>query len=138
MVESPDLGGRAMDFTGTLSRRERQIVDILYRKGRATVAEVMEEMADPPSYSAVRTTLRILEEKGHVTHVADGPRYVYSPAVAPDSARKDALRHLVKTFFDGSPERAAVALLKMSDTLISEDQVERVRKEIHKAEEEGR
>lgn len=127
-----------MDLRGKLSRRERQIVDILYRRERATVAEVMEEMADPPSYSAVRTTLRILEEKGHVTHVAEGPRYVYAPAVAPDSARKDALRHLVKTFFDGSPERAAVALLKMSDTMITEEQVDRVRKEIHRAEEEGR
>ena len=128
----------AAPITDQLSRRERQIVDILYRRGRATVAEVMEEMPDPPSYSAVRTTLRILEEKGHVVHVEEGPRYVYSPAVAPDAARKDALRHLVSTFFEGSPERAAVALLKMSDTLLSEDQVERVRKEIHKAEEEGR
>jgi predicted transcriptional regulator len=127
-----------VDIQGKLSRRERQIVDILYRTGRATVAEVMEEIPDPPSYSAVRTTLRILEEKGHVTHVEDGPRYVYSPAVAPDSARKDALRHVVRTFFDGSPERAAVALLKMSDTVLSEDQVERVRKEIHRAEEDGR
>jgi predicted transcriptional regulator len=127
-----------VDIQGKLSRRERQIVDILYRKGRATVAEVMEEIPDPPSYSAVRTTLRILEEKGHVTHVEDGPRYVYSPAVAPDSARKDALRHVVRTFFDGSAERAAVALLKMSDTVLSEDQVERVRKEIHRAEEDGR
>jgi predicted transcriptional regulator len=127
-----------VDIQGKLSRRERQIVDILYRTGRATVAEVMEEIPDPPSYSAVRTTLRILEEKGHVTHVEDGPRYVYSPAVAPDSARKDALRHVVRTFFDGSAERAAVALLKMSDTVLSEDQVERVRKEIHRAEEDGR
>jgi predicted transcriptional regulator len=127
-----------VDIQGKLSRRERQIVDSLYRTGRATVAEVMEEIPDPPSYSAVRTTLRILEEKGHVTHVEDGPRYVYSPAVAPDSARKDALRHVVRTFFDGSPERAAVALLKMSDTVLSEDQVERVRKEIHRAEEDGR
>lgn len=127
-----------MDIQGKLSRRERQIVDILYRKGRATVAEVMEGMPDAPSYSAVRTTLRILEEKGHVTHVEEGPRYVYAPAVAPDSARKDALRHLVRTFFDGSPERAAVALLKMSDTQISEEQVDRVRDEIHRAEEDGR
>jgi predicted transcriptional regulator len=126
------------DIQGKLSRRERQIVDILYRRGNATVAEVMEEIPDPPSYSAVRTTLRILEEKGHVTHVEDGPRYVYSPSVAPDSARRDALRHLVRTFFDGSPERAAVALLKMSDTVLSEDQVERVRREIHRAEEDGR
>lgn len=127
-----------MPTASKLSRRERQIMDILYRRGRASVAEVMEDLPDPPSYSAVRATLRILEEKGHATHAEDGPRYVYSASVATDSARKDALSHLVTTFFGGSPERAAVALLQMSDIGMSRDEIERIRRQIQKAEKEGR
>src|SRR6266566_7725559 len=87
-----------------LTRRERQIMDILYRRGRATAGEVMEELSGKPNYSTVRTQLRVLEEKGHVTHEEQGLRYVYSPAVPRSSARKSALRHLVDTFFDGSAE----------------------------------
>ena len=102
-----------------LSRRERQIVDILYTQGRATAAEVLAALLDPPSYSAVRAMLRILEEKGHVRHETDGPRYVYAPTIARDNAKRSALRHMLQTFFDGSAEQAISALLddtsKLSD-----------------------
>ncbi|HEX6940533.1 MAG TPA: BlaI/MecI/CopY family transcriptional regulator [Longimicrobiales bacterium] len=123
---------------GELSRRERQIMDVLFRRGEATVAEVMQEMPDPPSYSAVRATLRILEEKGHVVHRQDGPRYVYLPAVAPEEAREDALRHLVRTFFHGSAESAAVALLRMSDTELTDEDIARLARKIRDAAKEGR
>jgi len=122
----------------TLSRREREVMDVLYRHGQATVAEVMEAMPHPPTYSAVRSTLRILEEKGHVVHREDGPRYVYVPAVARDKARKAAIDHLVDTFFKGSAEEALVALLKRSDLEMSEQQVERLAHTIRRAREEGR
>ena len=102
-----------------LSRRERQIIDILYANGRGTAADVQALLPDPPSYSAVRAMLRILEEKGHVTHQADGPRYVYVPTVARDNAKRSALHHMLQTFFDGSAEQAISALIddtsKMSD-----------------------
>src|SRR5919201_1577923 len=88
-----------------LSRRERQIMDILFRRGRATAGEVMTELPGDPSYSTVRTQLRVLEEKGHVRHEEQGLRYVYLPAVPRHAARKSALRHLVDTFFDGSAEK---------------------------------
>ena len=94
-----------------LSRRERQIMDSIYRRGRATAAEVLEDLPDPPSYSAVRALLRLLEEKGHVRHEQDGPRYVFLPTVTRDRARKSALKHVVRTFFDGSPTDAVAALL---------------------------
>lgn len=121
-----------------LSRRERQIMDVLYSRGRATVAEVMEDLADPPSYSAVRATLRILEDKGHVNHQHDGPRYVYIPTVPADSARAAALTHVVRTFFDGSPEAAAAALLRMSDTKLTDADIARLRRRIRAARDEGR
>ena len=95
-----------------LGRRERQIVEALYRLGRATVNDVLAELPDPPSYSAVRAMLGKLEEKGYARHEQDGPRYVYLPAVPADSARRNALRHLVDTFFDGSVEGAALALIQ--------------------------
>src|SRR5438067_9892361 len=95
----------------TLSRRERQIMDILYRRGRATAGEVMHELAGDPSYSTVRTQLRVLEEKGHVHHEEQGLRYIYAPALPRHAARKSALRHLVETFFDGSAEKTVAALL---------------------------
>lgn len=105
-----------------LSRRERQIMDIVYRLEQATASEVMERLPDPPSYSAVRAMLRILEEKGHLTHSQDGPRYVYAPTVAPEQASRTALRHLMRTFFDGSPAQAMAALLdETADELSSED-----------------
>src|SRR5919106_5487774 len=94
-----------------LSRRERQIVDILSAQGRATAAEVQAALPEPPSYSAVRAMLRILEEKGHVRHEQDGPRYIFRPTVARDNAKKSALHHLLRTFFDGSREQAISALL---------------------------
>src|SRR5512134_2808545 len=93
-----------------LTRRERQIMDALYALGRATAAQVLERIPDPPSYSAIRALLRILEEKGHVRHEQDGPRYVYLPVVGARAAQKNAVAHLVRTFFQGSPERAVAAL----------------------------
>jgi len=126
------------DAKEILSRREREVMDVLYRHGEATVAEVMEELKDPPSYSAVRSILRILREKGHITHREDGPRYVYAPAVGPERARRVALDHLVNTFFDGSAERALAALLSRSDLDLSETQVRRLASEIRRAGEEGR
>ena len=121
-----------------LSRRERQIMDVLYRRGAASVAEVMEEIPDPPSYSAVRATLRVLEEKGHVMHLHDGPRYVYQPVLEPERARRAALDHLVATFFDGSAEEAVVALLRLEDADIDVSELERLRERIRQARDEGR
>src|SRR3954468_13494467 len=99
------------DVVAQLSRRERQIMDVIYRRGRATAAEVLEDIPDPPSYSAVRAMLRLLEEKGHVRHEQDGPRYIFLPTVNRDRARKTALKHVVRTFFDGSATDAVAALL---------------------------
>ena len=109
-----------------LSRRERQILDILYQKGRATAAEVQADLPEPPSYSAVRALLRILEEKGHVKHEQDGPRYVYVPTVARDNAKRSALRHILQTFFDGSAEQAISALLDEPSTRLSRDELDRL------------
>ena len=100
-----------------LSRRERQIMDVLYRDGRATAADVQAGLPDPPSYSAVRAMLRILEEKGHIRHEQDGPRYIFIPTLGREKARRSALRHLVNTFFDGSAEQAVAALLEASGDL---------------------
>ncbi len=122
----------------TLSRREREVMDILYRLGEGTVAEVIDELAAPPSYSAVRSTLRILEEKGHVEHRENGPRYVYVPAVGREKARRAALDHVVDTFFEGSAEQALAALLRRSDLDMSETQIERLARAIKRAGEEGR
>lgn len=126
-----------MDKPG-LSRRERQIMDALYTLGEATVGEVMDNMPDPPSYSAVRATLRVLEEKGHAKHKQDGPRYLYLPTVSRDKAQSTALKHLVGTFFGGSVEQAVMALLSMPETRMSEDQLERLAEQVRQAEEEGR
>lgn len=121
-----------------LSRRERQIMDIVYARGEVSVGEVLEGLPDPPSYSAVRATLRILEEKGHVVHEQDGPRYVYRPAVSVDTARRAALKHVVRTFFDGSVEDAAAALLRMEDTEVTPERLERLAGLIEEAKREGR
>ena len=121
-----------------LSRRERQIMDIAYRLGSATAAEVLAALPDPPSYSAVRAMLRILEEKGHLTHRDDGPRYVYSPVVPRAAARQSALRSLVRTFFDGSATQAAAALLDMSDSRLTPDEAEQLTRLIEKAKREGK
>jgi predicted transcriptional regulator len=120
-----------------LSRRERQIMDILFRRGRATAAEVMEELPGEPSYSTVRTQLRVLEEKGHVRHEEEGLRYVYVPVVARHTARKSALRHLVETFFDGSAEKAVAALLGGEGSRLSEDELNRIADLVAKARKEG-
>src|SRR5437870_10327368 len=109
-----------------LSRRERQIMDILYRRGRATAGDVMGDLPGDPSYSTVRTQLRVLEEKGHVRHDEDGLRYVYLPVLARHTARKSALRHLVDTFFDGSAEKAVAALLGGEGSKLSEDELNRI------------
>ncbi len=121
-----------------LSRRERQIMDVLYERQTATVSDVMEALPDPPSYSAVRATLRVLEDKGHVTHAEEGPRYVYAPAVPPDQARQTALSHLLKTFFNGSAEQAVVTLLQMSDIDMTSQDVERLAARVREAQREGR
>ena len=121
-----------------LSRRERQIMDSVYRRGKATAAEVMADLPEPPSYSAVRTMLRLLEEKGHLRHEQDGPRYVYVPMVARENARVNALKHLVSTFFNGSAEQAMAALLEISDSNLSDDQLTRLQDLIEQARTEGR
>jgi predicted transcriptional regulator len=120
-----------------LTRRERQIMDILYRRGRATAAEVMEDLPGDPSYSTVRTHLRILETKGHVRHEQDGLRYVYTAAVPRHSARRSALRHLVDTFFDGSAEKVVSALLGGEGARLDESQLDRIAALIDKARKEG-
>src|SRR5712691_11978632 len=109
-----------------LTRRERQIMDILYRRGSATAGEVMEDLSGNPNYSTVRTQLRVLEEKGHVRHEEHGLRYVYSPAVPLHAARKSAMRHLVETFFDGSAENAVAALLGGEGAKLSDEELERI------------
>ena len=119
-----------------LSRRERQIMDVIYARGQATAAEVVDALPDPPSYSAVRALLRILEEKGHLRHQQDGPRYVFLPVVPRDRARRSALRSLVRTFFDGSPAQAAAALIDQAK--LSPEEFERLRELIEKARKEGR
>ena len=125
-------------ITARLSRRERQIMDLLYQLGEATAAEVQERLPDPPSYSAVRAMLRILEEKGHVRHTEDGPRYVFAPVVARDTARKSAVSHLLRTFFDGSVEQAMTALLDATDRKLSSAEVERLAALIEQRKKEGR
>jgi BlaI family penicillinase repressor len=121
-----------------LSRRERQIVDILYRRGRATAADVMEDLPGDPSYSTVRTQLRVLEDKGHVRHEEDGQRYVYTPAVPRGTVRRSALKHLVETFFEGSVEQTVAALLGSDAARLSADELERIAELIEKVRKEGR
>ena len=119
-----------------LSRRERQIMDIVYARGQATAAEVTATLADPPSYSAVRALLRILEQKGHLRHRQEGPRYVFYPIVSRDRARRSALKNLVRTFFDGSSAQAAAALIDQSQ--LSGEDFDRLSEAIDKARKEGR
>jgi BlaI family transcriptional regulator, penicillinase repressor len=124
------------DVRNQLGRRERQLVEVLYRLGKATVAEVLANLPDPPSYSAVRGMLGLLEAKGHVRHKRDGMRYVYSPATAPAKARQSALRQVVSTFFNGSPLAAAAALLEMSDETLSPEERKQLSDLIAKREKE--
>jgi predicted transcriptional regulator len=117
----------------TLSRRERQIMDVLYQKGKATALEVQESLPDPPSYSAVRALLRILEDKGHIRHEQDGPRYVFTPKLPRDKARRSAIRHMMETFFEGSPEQAVAALLDVSSSKLSQEDLDRLAQLIENA-----
>lgn len=123
---------------GTLGRRERQIMDVVHRLGSASVADVRNALADPPTYSAVRGMLRLLEDKGHVTHEADGLRYLYRPTVRPRAARRFALQHLVRTFFGGSASEAAASLLEMSDAPLSDADIARLGAIIRSSKKEGR
>ena len=122
----------------TLSRRERQIMDFLFKHGKATVADVLGGIPDPPSYSAVRAMLRTLEDKGHVTHEEDGRAYVYRPTVAREQARRSALKHMLSTFFGGSTEQAVAALLDLSGPRLTNEELDRVAKLIDQARSEGR
>jgi BlaI family transcriptional regulator, penicillinase repressor len=123
---------------GGLSRRERQIMDALYKIGAGTVGEVMDLMPDPPSYSAVRATMRVLEEKGHLKHKQDGPRYLYVPTVPRDKAQSKALQHMVGTFFGGSVEQAVMALLSLPETKMSDSDLSKLAAKVREAEQEGR
>lgn len=116
-----------------LSRRERQIMDVLYKLKRATAAEILDGLGDQPHYSTVRAQLRVLEEKGHLRHEEDGARYVYIPTLARDTARRSAFRHLIETFFDGSTEQAVVALLGGEVSHLSDEELERIAKRIARA-----
>ena len=121
----------------SLTRRERQIMDVLYKLERATVGHVLAKLADKPSYSTVRAQLRVLEEKGHVRHEEQGLRYVYIPAVPRDVARRSALRHLVETFFEGSTEKTVATLLGGEISRISSEELDRLSRLIAKSRKEG-
>jgi BlaI family transcriptional regulator, penicillinase repressor len=125
-------------FHQQLSRRERQIMDVLFKLGRATASDIQKAMADAPSYSAVRTHLRTLEEKGHARHEAEDLRYVYLPVVKPAEARKSAMAHMVDTFFRGSAAEAAAALIDSKSARISAEELDRLSELIEKARKEGR
>jgi BlaI family penicillinase repressor len=131
MVRRPPIS------SSQLSRRERQIMDILYRRGRATASEVMEDLPGNRHSSTVRTQLRVLEEKGHVSHEEEGLRYVYVPAVPRRAARKSALRHLVDTFFDGSAEQVVAAVLGGEGSRLSDEELDRIVQLVAKAKKEG-
>jgi predicted transcriptional regulator len=121
-----------------LTRREREIMDILHRAGRASAQEVLEAMKEPPSYSAVRALLRLLEQRGHVRHVQEGQRYVYQPSVSPHEARKNALTHVVRTFFQGSIEQTVTMLIDTSRSKLSPEELDRLAALVEKARREGR
>jgi len=121
-----------------MSRRERQIMDVVYRHGQATATEVLAELPDPPSYSAARAILRVLEEKGHLRHEQQGPRYVFLPTVPREKARRSALKQLVRTFFDGSTEQTVAALLDMAASRLSDEELDRLSQLINQARKEGR
>ena len=127
-----------MQAAAELSRRERQIMNVVHRLGRATAAEVLEQLPDPPSYSAVRAMLRILEEKGQLSHEQDGPRYVYSPTVSVDRAGRTALRDVVSTFFAGSAEEAVATLIDMSERKLTSEELDRLAGMIERVRQEGR
>jgi predicted transcriptional regulator len=121
----------------TLSRRERQIMDILYQRGRATAAEIHEALPDAPTYSAVRAKLRVLEEKGHIRHEEKDLRYVFLPTLPREQAKQSALRHMIDTFFGGSAEQAVAALLDPSSARLSREELDRLSKMIENAKKAG-
>jgi predicted transcriptional regulator len=123
---------------GGLSRRERQIMDILYQRGKASVSEVRDAMKDAPGYSAVRAMLRVLEEKGHTRHQAEGLKYVYIPAVAREKAKRSAVKHLLDTFFAGEPDQIVAALLDVSATRLTHEELDRMSEMIEVARREGK
>jgi len=121
-----------------LSKRERQIMDILYQRGKSSASEVREAMEDAPGYSAVRAMLRVLEEKGHVKHQAEDLRYVYVPTVTRDKAKRSAVKHLLDTFFNNAPEQVVAALLDVSSTRLTRQELEQMAQMIEKAKKEGK
>jgi predicted transcriptional regulator len=127
-----------MSALAGLSRRERQIMEILYQRGKASASEVREAMEDAPGYSAVRAMLRVLEEKGHARHIEEGLRYVYVPTVAREKAKRAAVKHVMDTFFNGSPEQIVAALLDISSTELTREELDRMSEMIEKAKREGR
>ncbi len=127
-----------MNTPSPLSRRERQIMDILYQRGKASSTDVREAMPDAPSYSAVRAMLRVLEEKGHVKHQAEGLKYVYVPTVTRDKAKRSAVKHLMDTFFSNSPEQVVAALLDVSSTHLTREELDRMAQMIERAQKEGK
>jgi predicted transcriptional regulator len=127
-----------MSAAGGLSRRERQIMDILYQRGKASASEVREAMEAAPGYSAVRAMLRVLEEKGHVKHQAEGLKYVYVPVVARDKAKRSAVKHVMETFFNGSAEQIVAALLDVSSTRLTREELDRMSEMIEAAKKEGK
>jgi BlaI family penicillinase repressor len=138
MFPKDQLGSNTMKGHKNLSRRERQIMDIIYELGEASAAQVLEKLPNPPSYSAVRALLRILEEKGHLSHRQDGRRYMFVPTVSHKTARENALKHLLKTFFNNSTEKAVAALLDLSEDQLSEKDYFRLLELIEEANKEGR
>jgi BlaI family penicillinase repressor len=127
-----------LSAVGGLSRRERQILEILYQRGKASASEVRAAMEDAPSYSAVRTLLGVLEEKGHVKHRAEGLKYVYTPVVGREKAKRSAVKHLLDTYFNGSPEQIVAALLDVSSTELTREELDRMTEMIEKAKSEGK
>ena len=127
-----------MTTPGSLSLRERQIMDILYQRGKASASEVREAMEAAPGYSAVRAMLRVLEEKGHVRHQAEGLKYVYVPTVARDKAKRSAVKHVMETFFNGSAEQIVAALLDVASTQLTRGELDRMSEMIEKAKKEGK
>jgi BlaI family penicillinase repressor len=123
---------------GGLSRRERQIMEILYQRGKASASEVRAGMDDAPGYSAVRALLRVLEDKGHVKHQAEGLRYVYVPVVTREKAKRAAVKHVLDTFFNGSPEQIVAALLDVSSPALTREELDRMAQMIEKARKEGK
>ena len=127
-----------MMAAGGLSRRERQIMDILYQRGKSSASEVREAMPNAPGYSAVRAMLRVLEEKGHIRHQAERLKYVYVPTVTRDKAKRSAVKHLLDTFFSDSPEEVVAALLDVSSTRLTSEELDRMAEMIEKARKEGK